>query len=188
MIEQVDAGRQKDIEFLSNYLRELREEYEASEHLVPDDLFFGSYSEEEQAEYETTQERVARLADANGFDGTLFRDYLFPGPPPLSVEAIRKLQRKIETVPRIIAKLEESNSVAPRPAVSDETKLLSAKQVATMLGRGESTVRDLNQKGLLPKPTQLGGSIRWGVDEINAWVKHRCPPRAEWERIRDKCM
>jgi hypothetical protein len=99
-------SRKEDIEFLRAYLRELRKWYEDSAYLVASDLY--EPSEKQRAEYEATEERVARLADANGFDGKFFRDYLFPEPPPLSVEDLRQVGSKIETVPRIIAKLEES--------------------------------------------------------------------------------
>ena len=48
-------------------------------------------------------ERIARLADANGFDGNLFRD-LFAVEP--FGKGLRDLREKICILPRLIAKIE----------------------------------------------------------------------------------
>ena len=192
MVEKVDiagkADQQDDAQFLRMYLEKLRRWYKDSFDLIPEDL--ANCSETAQIEYETEAERVARLADTAGFDGSLFRDYLLetPNDNPLSLQAIRRLRRKIETVPRIIAKLGEPVPNETRMAISTETKLLTVAQVAKILRCGESTLREQDKKGLVPKPVKFGGSIRWNVDELDAWLKHRCPNRVEWERNRDKWM
>ena len=58
-------------------------------------------------------ERIARLADANGFDGNLFRD-LFAVEPLR--KGLRDLREKICILPRLIAKIETELPPADAPA------------------------------------------------------------------------
>lgn len=183
------TGQQEDIDFLTKYLRTRRKWYADSPDLLPCDLL-PEPSEADRTEYEAEEERVARLADDNGFDGSLFRAHLLETPRnnPLSREAIRQLAQKIEAIPRIIAKLERSKSAGTEQPLASEAKMLTVRQVAEVLNCGESTVRERDRKGLIPKPVKLGGSLRWDGDELDVWRKHRCPPRAEWERNRERFM
>ncbi len=45
---------------------------------------------------------------------------------------------------------------------------LSCASVARELDMSESTVRDLVEKGVLPKPLRLQGCVRWRWDDIQA--------------------
>lgn len=36
-------------------------------------------------------------------------------------------------------------------------------------------------KGTIPAPVRIGGSVRWRKSDLEAWVKLRCPDRAEFE-------
>jgi len=48
-----------------------------------------------------------------------------------------------------------------------ETRLLSVRQVAAMLGIGVSTVWAWTQQGRLPKPLRIGRRCtRWRLDEV----------------------
>jgi len=59
--------------------------------------------------------------------------------------------------------------------------LLSAEGLAELLQISERTLWRLRSAGKLPKPIQLGGSVRWRANEISLWVQAGCPPLAEWE-------
>jgi excisionase family DNA binding protein len=47
--------------------------------------------------------------------------------------------------------------------------LLTAREVATLLRVGRSTLYDLMKNHSLPRPLKLGGSRRWREDEVLAW-------------------
>jgi prophage regulatory protein len=186
VVERRTANQRDEIRFLLGYLERLRRWHADWFDLLPCDL--SEQSEEDRLEYEAEAERTARLADASGFDGSLFRDFLRedPNEDPLSARRHRRLGQQIETLARIIAKLDASAS--SETAIPSEAKLLSVAQVARMLTCGESTLREQDRKGLVPSPVRRGGSLRWNVDELNAWLKSGCPERGEWERLRDKVM
>jgi len=181
------AEPQDDIKFLREYLRRLQEWYQDSSELLPEEL---PPTPKRIIEWDNEAERVARLADANGFDGAMFRDYLLDAPDedPLSVVAMRRIRKKVELIPRIIAKLEQAKCADSRSSIPSEAKLLTVAQAAKMLSCGQSVLRDRDRKGLVPRPIRVGGSIRWNADELQAWIKHNCPARAEWERNRETWM
>lgn len=176
-----------DLQFLHAYLHHLRESYECCDRLSPNDLQVMPHRNVGPTELDPELERVARLADANGLDGSVFRgDLLRPSDPnPLSRHTMQWLRKQIEIVPRIIAKIEQAGS---HVAIPNGAKLLTVPQVAQLLQWGESTVRERDRKGCMPRHIKLGGTIQWNADELNAWVKQGCPQRAEWERNRSKWM
>lgn len=186
MAEESNNCQQGNTRFLHGYLEKLRRWHADWFDLLPCDLF--EPSEEARLEYEREAERVARLADDTGMSGSLFRDFLRedPNEDSLSTRRHRCVAKKIETVARIIAKLEASGTSSE--TIPPEAKLLSVSQLAKMLGLGESTLRGKNRKGLVPEPIKLDGLLKWNKGEIDSWIKHRCPNRAEWERNRDKWM
>ncbi len=105
--------RKKDIisikdngEFLQAYQKKLQHLYQILPELCyPDD--FVPAPEDEVPTTSPDAERVARLADGYGFDGSLFRGLTGNDDPnPTSPRSMRYLQNKIETIPRIIAKIE----------------------------------------------------------------------------------
>ena len=59
----------------------------------------------------------------------------------------------------------------PKPRQSGPSSppsFLSCASLARELDLSESTVRDLVEKGSLPRPIRLGGSIRWRWSEVQA--------------------
>jgi len=73
----------------------------------------------------------------------------------------------------------------PTPAPALEPLLLSARDLAAMLRLGLRTVRSMDAAGKLPAPMRIGGSVRWRLDELRAWLDAGAPDRATWARIRD---
>ncbi|CAN5218557.1 hypothetical protein BH11PLA2_BH11PLA2_02850 [soil metagenome] len=61
--------------------------------------------------------------------------------------------------------------------------MLRRPEAAAACGKGTSTWDRLTAAGLTPAPVKLGGSVLWCSDELAAWVRHGCPPRAEWAAL-----
>ena len=64
--------------------------------------------------------------------------------------------------------------------------LLTAKQVAELLGISERHLHKLNSSGRLPRPVRLGRSVRWCREELASWVRAGSPDRARWESMQEK--
>ena len=73
----------------------------------------------------------------------------------------------------------------PTPAPALEPLLLSARDLAALLRLGLRTVRSMDAGGKLPAPVRVGGSVRWRLDELRAWLDAGAPDRQTWARIRD---
>jgi len=58
--------------------------------------------------------------------------------------------------------------------------LLDAREAARLLGLGRSTFYRLHTSGRVPSPVHLGGAVRWRREELEAWARAGCPPRAKW--------
>ncbi|MYC29321.1 MAG: helix-turn-helix domain-containing protein [Chloroflexi bacterium] len=56
--------------------------------------------------------------------------------------------------------------------VIEGEKLLTARQVATILGVHVLTVHLWVREGLLPRPLKIGHFARWKASEIDRWVDH----------------
>ena len=66
-----------------------------------------------------------------------------------------------------------------------DAMLLDAVQVGQVLSVSEKMVRKLDATGRLPVPVNLGRCVRWRRQELAAWVQAGCPPRDQWEQMRD---
>jgi excisionase family DNA binding protein len=53
--------------------------------------------------------------------------------------------------------------------------LLTAEEVAAMLGVSERTLWRLLSAGKLPKPVRFGRNTRWREAEVKAWIERGCP-------------
>jgi len=70
---------------------------------------------------------------------------------------------------------------------SDNRKLLiSATELADLLGVNKSTVWSWHSSGRIPLPVRLGGTTRWRTEEIRQWIDAGCPARARWERLQER--
>ncbi len=66
--------------------------------------------------------------------------------------------------------------------------LLSAEDAAGILGIGRSHFYGLHSSGRLgPLPIRLGSRTLWSRRELENWVEHGCPARAEWQREKASC-
>ncbi|GIW86426.1 MAG: hypothetical protein KatS3mg108_0750 [Isosphaeraceae bacterium] len=53
--------------------------------------------------------------------------------------------------------------------------LISADEVATMLGVSERTLWRLLSAGKLPEPVRIGRNTRWRAAEVRDWIERGCP-------------
>lgn len=60
-------------------------------------------------------------------------------------------------------------------APEDESRLISADEVAQMLSISTRTVWRLLSTGKMVQPIRIGGSVRWRLDEVKEWINNGCP-------------
>ena len=56
-----------------------------------------------------------------------------------------------------------------------EPLLMTADQVAGLLQISARTVWRLRSSGKLPKPVEVGGSVRWNSEQMRMWIAEGCP-------------
>jgi predicted DNA-binding transcriptional regulator AlpA len=59
--------------------------------------------------------------------------------------------------------------------------LTDYRGLSRLLSRSVASLQRDDAAGRLPAAVRIGGSKRWRVAEIAAWVEAGCPPRAEWQ-------
>jgi predicted DNA-binding transcriptional regulator AlpA len=65
-----------------------------------------------------------------------------------------------------------------------EKLLLNAREVAALLGIGESSVWALHAGGKLPLPVKLNRRTLWSAEELRDFVRAGCPNRQKWLAMR----
>ncbi len=65
------------------------------------------------------------------------------------------------------------------PETPTPKALLDVCDVARMLGLSSRSVWRLRDRGALPQPVRLSGSVRWRRDELDAWIAGGCVPVAK---------
>jgi len=68
--------------------------------------------------------------------------------------------------------------------LDQDLALLTASELAQVLGTSTRTVWRLLAAGKLPKPVRLGARPRWPVEELRQWIKAGMPTAEEWEVAR----
>lgn len=59
--------------------------------------------------------------------------------------------------------------------------LVDIKELARQLSRSVASIQRDDDAGRIPSPIMIGGSKRWRLNEIRAWVRSGCPDRTAWE-------
>jgi excisionase family DNA binding protein len=67
----------------------------------------------------------------------------------------------------------------------NESRLLSAKELAHTMSLSKRQIFRLNTAGKLPAPLKIGGSIRWRADEIDRWLAAGAVDRRTWEDLKE---
>jgi excisionase family DNA binding protein len=68
----------------------------------------------------------------------------------------------------------------------DESDCLAipAEEAAKLLGISKRHFASLNSQGRVPRPINLGRSVRWSVEELRAWLAAGAPERSRWELLK----
>lgn len=80
----------------------------------------------------------------------------------------------------------DNDTTSPKnrqPLRLNERWLITAPEVAALLGCCHDTVKHMNRHELMPQSIRLGprdGMVRWRVAELFDWVAASCPPRRHW--------
>lgn len=61
----------------------------------------------------------------------------------------------------------------------NDRRLLSATQIAEWIGKHRSWIYREVRETRFPQPRKIGGTSRWDVDEVQAWID--CQPRGVGE-------
>jgi excisionase family DNA binding protein len=60
--------------------------------------------------------------------------------------------------------------------------LIGKREAADLFGVSEGTVANWIKTERMPAPIRIGRAVRWGYEELRAWVNAGCPPQKEWNR------
>lgn len=72
--------------------------------------------------------------------------------------------------------LSEARIGLPLHRLASASALMSADEVASVLGCSRRHVYRLSDGGYMPSPVKLGALARWRTDEINDWIISGCKP------------
>ena len=164
-----------DLQFCQKLRERLRRQYFNIENvLLPEEMLAPS------PEYEALMERAASLADRYGCDSFVFRQYLTEVADDLRdfPRQLRSTKKQLSVLSQLIAKMQEPPD---KSAIPKDAELLTVAQTATLINMGESTVRERDRKGLIPRPVKVKGTILWSKRELRNWIDADCPARGEWE-------
>ena len=62
--------------------------------------------------------------------------------------------------------------------------LLNAEQVAELLNVSKAHIYRMRNSARLPEPVKFGGSVRWPLDELQAWISAGLPNRIRWNQMK----
>jgi len=83
------------------------------------------------------------------------------------------------------AEVEPGQGSSSLPIESELGLLLNGDALARLLQVSKRSLMRLRSAGKLPRPVQLGRSVRWRSNEIREWVDAGCPPLVIWEPTTD---
>lgn len=63
----------------------------------------------------------------------------------------------------------------------DRGLLIDTREAAKLLQVCEKTVWTMYTTGKMPAPIRIGRAVRWGYEELRAWVAAGCPSQEEWD-------
>ena len=58
----------------------------------------------------------------------------------------------------------------------EEPLLISADELAVLLGMSARTIWRMLSMGKIIEPLRIGGSTRWRLEEVRQWIDEGCPP------------
>lgn len=64
-----------------------------------------------------------------------------------------------------------------------QSLLVDALEASKLLGVSRAHFYRMHNAGRVPLPVRLGGSVRWRVSELAAWVDAGMPNRQKWQSM-----
>lgn len=75
--------------------------------------------------------------------------------------------------------IENEHSADSSTARSGETLLISAEELANLLGISKRHVWRLLSRGDLIGPIKIGSTTRWPLDAVREWITTGCPRQSD---------
>lgn len=72
-------------------------------------------------------------------------------------------------------------NLAGQKMPDDKGLLIDKKSAAKLLKLSDRTIWAMANEGRMPKPIKIGRLVRWGFEELQAWVNAGGPPMSEWK-------
>jgi predicted DNA-binding transcriptional regulator AlpA len=68
---------------------------------------------------------------------------------------------------------------------NNKPQLLTAKALAKILSLSPRSVWRLRSAQKVPRPVNVGASVRWVSTDIDKWISLGCPPQRDFEALAD---
>lgn len=77
-----------------------------------------------------------------------------------------------------------SSSLVGKQAPKEEPLLIDSRQASKLLGVSPRKLWQMQNSGEMPAPAKIGRLVRWGYEELRAWVAAGCPKcsKGHWDR------
>jgi predicted DNA-binding transcriptional regulator AlpA len=97
---------------------------------------------------------------------------------------IEELLKIVSSAPRKMTPQEASQHalLGGQKPPEDMGLLIDSRKAAKLLNVSERKLWEMWNSGQMPKPARIGRVVRWGYEELRAWVAAGCPRQEEWKR------
>jgi predicted DNA-binding transcriptional regulator AlpA len=94
-----------------------------------------------------------------------------------------RLMRAMEEQERSEARIEQSRTAifAGKKPPENMGLLIDSKALSKLLDLSQGTIYTMEKEGRMPAAIRIGKAVRWGLEEITAWIEAGCPDRANWQ-------
>jgi predicted DNA-binding transcriptional regulator AlpA len=93
---------------------------------------------------------------------------------------LARTQRETD-VDRSRASAPQSPSTSESALALPPPRMIGAAEAARRCGISRTAWYNLKAGGRLPTPIRLGRRVLWRVEELEAWMDAKCPPRHQWQ-------
>jgi predicted DNA-binding transcriptional regulator AlpA len=90
---------------------------------------------------------------------------------------IEELLKIVSSAPRKMTPQEASQHalLGGQKPPEDMALLIDSRKAAKLLNVSERKLWEMWNSGKMPKPARIGRVVRWGYEELRAWVAAGCP-------------
>lgn len=99
-----------------------------------------------------------------------------------------RLMRALEEQERREARSEQSRTAifAGKKPPENVGLLINSNALSKLLNLSQRTIYVMEKEGRMPVAIRVGKAVRWGLDEIKAWIDAGCPERSSWQWPRNQ--